>query len=137
MTSRTFALADVLTVATGFMVSPRGIEAVYDLCNYMTGDNLFTHQLPRAIRECAPEIYRQHPDLRAIAVPDFSAIREDHVEAWVREWVYRQVIKFGETREIDPLAAEGHTVINPLDELAMNRPNTTVIVVDTGEGGAR
>lgn len=134
MTTRSFHLGDVLSVATGILVSLRGIGAVYDVCNFMTGDKLFTHQLPRASQECAPEIYRQHPDLHAIARPNFSGVTD--AEAAVKEWLAEQAARFGEYRELAPLASGDHTVIDPLDELAMAYPNVKVIPFVVGGSDA-
>lgn len=135
MTARSFHLGDILSITTGALVSPRRMDAIYDLCNHMTGDNLFTHQLPRAASECEPEILRQHPDLRSVEHPDFSTVPREQVEQAVADWLAVQVAQFGECRNIRPLPAEAHTVIDPLDELAMNYPHVRVlpVVVDGGD----
>ncbi len=127
--TRSFALGDILTVATSVLVSPRHMDAVYDLCNFMTGDSLFTHQLPRACRECEPEIYRQHPDLRAIEKPDFTNCPAGQVETAVRAWLVEQEGQYGTAREIAPMPAEAHTRLDPFDELAMNYPHVKVLGV--------
>ena len=59
--SRQFELGDILSVTTGRLVSRRHVTALYDLMGFMTGENLMTHQLPRAMDACAPELIRQHP----------------------------------------------------------------------------
>jgi len=51
---RKFHISDILTVTTGKMVSVHNVEGLYDILNYMTEDNLYTHQLPRAMEECEP-----------------------------------------------------------------------------------
>lgn len=60
---RNFHIGDILSITTGRLVSPRRMDGVYDILNYMTGDDLFTHQLIRAAEECAPALREQHPDL--------------------------------------------------------------------------
>lgn len=47
MNTRNFHLGDILSVTTGCLLSPRRMEGVYDILNFMTADNLFTHQLGR------------------------------------------------------------------------------------------
>lgn len=48
MTTKTFHLGDILTITTGRLVSPRHMEGVYDILNWMTGEDLLvTHQIPR------------------------------------------------------------------------------------------
>ncbi len=119
-----FHLGDILSITTGRLVSNRHIDGVYDVLNHMTGDSLFTHQLPRAAEECAPHLLAQHPDLADVPVPDEFDSKE-HVEAWLAE----QARRFGEYRDVAPLASEDHTRIDPLAELQMMRPGMPVIGV--------
>lgn len=125
MTTKSFHLGDILSVTTGYLVSPRHIDGVYDVLNHMTGDNLFTHQLPRASDECSPHLLAQHPDLAEVPVPDEFDGKE-HVERWLAE----QVARFGEYRDVAPLAEADHTRIDPIAELQMMRPGMPVVVVD-------
>ncbi len=131
MTTRSFHIGDILTITTGLLVSPRHIAGVYDILNWMTGDNLFTHQLGRATDECKPHLLAQHPDLAAVEVPDFSRSGDrDTAEAAVKAWLTQQVAQFGETRPVAPLTSSDHTSIDPLTELAMNHPGKPVIAVN-------
>lgn len=59
--TREFPTLDVVTVATGVLVSDRHIASVYEVCNWMLDDNLMTHQLPNASRTLEPYILREHP----------------------------------------------------------------------------
>lgn len=128
--SREFDIGDVLSITTGFLVSRRHIDGVYDILNYMTGDNLFTHALPRASRECEPALLAQHPDLAGIVVPEMHTREE--CDAWLDGVV---VPVYGTTRMVAPLAAEEHTRIDPLTELRMLRPDLEPIVVVLPEKG--
>ena len=103
MTTRQFHLGDILSVTTGCLVSPRHMDGVYDILNWMTGDNLFTHQLPRANDECQGPLLAQHPDLAAIEVPDEwgDGSREGAKRA-VDDWLAEQVTIYGETRQVAP-----------------------------------
>ena len=58
-----FSLGDVLSITTGRLLSERRMDGIYDILNWMTGDNLFTHQLPRAAKECKPWLIEQYPQL--------------------------------------------------------------------------
>jgi hypothetical protein len=51
-----FPTEDILSVATGCLCGTIG--GVYEVCNFMTRDNLYTHQLPRASK-FLEEWYRQ------------------------------------------------------------------------------
>lgn len=59
--TKEFPTLDVVTVATGALVSDRHIAAVYEVCNWMLDDSLMTHQLPNASRTLEPYILREHP----------------------------------------------------------------------------
>ena len=123
-----FHLGDILSVTTDRLVSPDHIDGVCRILGHMTGEPLWTHQLPRAAEECKPALLAQHPDLAAVEVPDEFRDGE-HVDQWLGE----QVKRFGEFRDVQPLAPEDHTSINPIAELRMMRPDMPVIAI---EGGA-
>jgi hypothetical protein len=125
-TTKTFHIGDVLTAMTGRLVSPRHIEGVYDILNWMTGDSLFTHQLPRASREAEPVLRERFPDLAAIEIPEWG---EKGTKEVIYAWLDEQVAIHGETREVAPLDASDHPVIDPLTEFAMIRPGVPIIPV--------
>ena len=131
--TRTFHLGDVLSITTGRLVSPRHMEGIHDILDWMTGDSLFTHQLPRAMDECQGPLLAQHPDLAAIEVPDDFGGEEG-----VRSWLAEQVAVYGETREVAPLNAADHTRIDPITELRQMRPDAEIVtvVVPDRVGGA-
>jgi len=131
MSTRTFHLGDILTITTGALVSPRHMDGVYDILNWMTGDNLFTHQLPRAVDECQGPLLAQHPDLAGIALPDFGTGK-----AAVYAWLAEQVAVYGETREVTPLAPEDHTRMDPITELRKMAPHAEIITVEVPGDGA-
>ena len=120
-------MGDILSVTTGALCSPRHVEGVYDLLGYMTGESLFTHQLPRASRECEPVLLAQHPQLADVIVPDPwpEGDRKTVVYAWLDE----QVAKYGETLPVVPLDPQDHTSIDPISELRMMRPDMPIIAV--------
>ena len=127
--TKAFHLGDILSITTGRLVSPRHIDGVYDILNWMTGDNLMTHQLPRACRECEIPLLHQHPDLTAIEVPDFPGGDKESVKRFYGQWLAGQVAIYGETREVAPLGTDEHTRIDPLEELRIMRPDAGIIAV--------
>lgn len=131
--TRTFHIGDILSVIHDRLVSPTRMDGLYQLLDWMTGDNLYTHQMPRASGECVPALRAQHPDLAAVVIP-VGLEGEEPVMAWLAE----QVAIFGETRQVAPLPAADHTHINPIAELAMKRPDMRVIgiEVDREDGDA-
>lgn len=127
--TRAFHLGDILTITTGRLVSPDHVAGIYKILDWMTGDQLMTHQLPRGMDECSGPLLKQHPDLASVDVPeDLSG------EAAVRRWLAEQVAIYDEMRQVARLAPEQHTRIDPLAELAMMRPGMPVIVVKTDPG---
>jgi hypothetical protein len=131
-TTKTFHLGDVLSVTTGLMLSPTGMDGIYEILNWMTGENLMTHQLPRAGDECIGPLLAQHPDLAEVQVP--AGVLD--TEATYRAWMDEQVARFGETREVAPLGGEEHAYIDPVTELRMMmRPDLPVVVVDVSKEG--
>lgn len=118
---RAFTLGAILSVTTGTLLAP-SLGEVHELLDYMTGDTLWTHQLPRANAECRPELLRQHPQLADLTVPDLAS-PQDYLD-----WVATQATRFGESLEVFP-TPKNHTRIDPLSELAMLRPDLSVVVI--------
>ncbi len=115
--TRDFDLSDILSVTDGRLVSDRHIEGVYDILNYMTGDNLFTHQLPRASRACEPVLLVQHPQLAGCGEGvEFDAEDIEDRKAQIEAWVDDMKARYGETLPVTPLD-EWHRM-NPIQELA-------------------
>lgn len=120
---RYFDMADVLTITTGRLLSPRHMDGVYDILNHMTGDNLFTHQLPRACDYCKEPLLRQHPDLHGIKVPAISG-RED-----AELFIAQMKTLHGEVRWVVPVS--GWDQQNPIEELCDMVGPEKVYVVNT------
>jgi hypothetical protein len=111
MTSKQFHLGDVLSITDGRLMSPRHMDGIYDILNFMTGDSLFTHQLPRAMKECQPYLLKQHPQLAGIEIgpitPDtFKSVLES------------LCAEYGEYLMVDALPKHAHEFIDPESELA-------------------
>jgi hypothetical protein len=124
--ARDFHIGDILSITTEILVSPRNMDGVHALLDWMTGDNLFTHQLPRAARECQGPLRLQHPDLAKITVPDWSTLPEDQIPAAVVAWLAEQAAIYGETRPVHPLLIPRH--VDPITELeAMVGPDKVVV----------
>ena len=122
---REFHIGDILTITTGKLLSPRMMDGMYDILNYMTGDNLFTHQLPRAMRECQPWLIEQYPQFKDLVVPEFEnpEMYDDFVKRCAR--------KYGETFSVRPLIA--HEFIDPIEEAERLVGKDKVMVVSMEE----
>lgn len=126
MNKRRFHLCDVLSVTTGCMVSARGIEGIYDILNFMTGESLFTHQLPRAARVVRPALLERFPALARVEKPMFlfpddmsPADREKAVAIWVKDQA--EALGVGSDLELEPLTAGLYEPMHPLAELSVMR----------------
>lgn len=120
-----YGLDDILTITTSILLSSRHMDGVYDILGYMTGEELFTHQLPRAARECAPELLRQHPRLAAVKLDEDASLSKEDVEKFVAE----QVKLFGEKLPVRPLTTHAGPHANPIEELAdMVGPERIIVI---------
>jgi len=60
--TQAFPLAHVLSII-GSKPLTEDIDDIYKLLNFMTGEDLYTHQLIRARQEVVPHVLRQNPQL--------------------------------------------------------------------------
>jgi hypothetical protein len=103
-----FETGVVLSITTGKLLCEMG--RVYDILNYMTGDNLFTHQLPRVVQECKPILLQQHPELATI---DANEVNKDN---W-QECLASYVEQVGDLLEVLPIMDDNvHEAIDPIEE---------------------
>jgi len=139
METRTFELRAVLTVTTERLLTKRlgphdnGISALYDILNWMTSDNLFTHQLPRAGRECKPWLLRWFPGLEKAsdALPSLDKLietcgGEDGCTKWIEA-----LIAGGQpaTFDVPKIPRDDHERKNPFDELVEMRGTDEGIIL--------
>lgn len=131
MSAKTFHVLDVVTVGTGYLVSPTHIDAVYELCGHMLGDDhLFTHQLPAASKACEPALLEAFPWLADL---DTSVDLSD--EAIRTPWCARIVDDHGEWVEVEQIAEpQWHTGRALQDLVEMIGPERVIPVV-MGEDG--
>lgn len=114
--TREFHLGDLITVTDGHLCSPRRMDGVYAILNFLTGDNLMTHQLPMAMRTVSPYLYEEHPFLKDISCPD-------GLGNGVIDWLSEQVTIYGAMHQVtalDPLVWGPHNAIEDL-VVAMSR----------------
>jgi hypothetical protein len=113
--TRTFHIGDILSVTTGRLLSPDGIDGVIAILSFMTGENLSgqPHGLPHAADECAPFLREQFPDLAAVRIP--PGVLDDKTSGWA--WLTSQADLAGATREVVPLPPGRHTHISLLSAI--------------------
>lgn len=128
MTTRNFPLGTILSITDGRLISRDHIGGVYDILNHMTGDDLYTHALPRAMRECQPHLLAQHPQLDGVVPLNLESGGPDAIWAWLTE----AEATYGAELAVASLPDKEHTVIDPVAELKMMRPDMPIVVVDGG-----
>lgn len=119
--TRTFGLGEVLSVTTGRLLCELG--DLYGILNYLTGDNLFTHQLPRAMDEAAPRVLACFPHLVGVGVPELTGMEQ------VQSWLAAVEPTLGTEFPLEPLPERDHTHISPFAELRMMRPDLPIVAV--------
>ncbi len=123
-----FCLGEVLTITTGIMLSPSGMEGIYKILNFMTADELFTHQLPRAMRECRPYLLEQFPQLTNI---NADGITPENYTSRLNEWI----VKYGDKFLVRKIISDNHKRIDPREELKQMMPEKPVIIVKNSHYG--
>lgn len=143
-----FHFSDVLTITTGRLVSTRHVDGIYDVLNFMTGDELFTHQLPRAADECRPWLATQFPELmeESPAMKEMLDELDNRInplkgdkqatEVAVTEFLdqVKEKFKLPEMIPVYELGADMHLHIDPVEELKAMVGDENVIVVEASEG---
>lgn len=131
MNGKQFHLAAILSVSTGFLFPAPGtdapIDCVYDILNFMTGDDLYTHALVRAADECRPLLSEQLPFLREI---DLQPRRAEMKTNW-QGILDELVVRYGAYHTVYPLGADDHEIIDPIEELKRMRPDAEVHIITT------
>lgn len=79
-----FNIEVVLTITTGRLLC--NIGEVYKILDYMTGESLFTHQIPRASNICREYILRQYPNLPTEKEANEYPINEKNYNDFVKLW---------------------------------------------------
>lgn len=120
MKARIFHLGDVLSITTGRLMSPRHMSGVHDILSFMTGDEIFTHQAPRVMTECAPFLLQQHPSLVDVQIPEINGNFDQVLEDLCAE--------YGEEFAVTPLPPHAHEFIDPHSELAEKVPPHRIVI---------
>lgn len=119
---RSFSLGTVLSVTTGRLVAPGGIDDIYEILNFLTGETLVTHQIPRAIHTCQPYLQVKFPllakDHLESDLDDLNArlAIADSPETTVQEWVASLIERFGPSINLHPLPPNLWQRRDPVEE---------------------
>jgi hypothetical protein len=121
--TKNFATADVLSTITGRLMGEIG--GVYEVLNWMTGESVYTHQLPRIGREAAPVIVAMHPALQQ-AIDESKQVTPENWKEWRQTWEDR----YGPHIAVPTFPNGSHERIDPVSELFDMVGPEKVIVAD-------
>jgi len=131
MPKKSFPIAKILNFADGRLLT--SIDDVYEFANFITDDNLFTHQLPRAMRAIEPALKKQLPFL---ASPEFAKDQEmltrsldgaPNAKAVIDDWLKDMAGSYGAEHEVAPLSEWMQQ--DPISELIQMLESSEGIVV--------
>lgn len=126
MTEQAFPTRDVLSTVTGRLMGEIG--GVYEVLNWMTGESVYTHQIPRISREATPVVLNLHPELQE-AITEAEQVNPENVFAWRDTWEKR----YGLTITVPKMTIAEHERIDPVSELAEMVPPDKIIVVNVDD----
>lgn len=118
-----FATCDVLSTVTGRLIG--NIGGVYEVLNWMTGESVFTHQLPRIAGEARPVLVAAHPAMQQ-AIDEAERVTTENWKEWRQTWEDR----YGPTIAVPKFALDAHERIDPMSEAAEKfHPDNIITVV--------
>ena len=100
-----FHIGQLIAVVEGSLVCT--MDEVYDILNFMSGESLMTHALPRVAKECKPVLLEYFPWLAEIKFPGVPTPAPNYgfdAMAWITEvWLKPLAEKYGEYHDVFPL----------------------------------
>ncbi len=141
--TKEFHLGDVLSVIMGRFVSPRSVDGVNDILNFMTGEKLFRHQISRACKECKPYLLEQFPEfdtpkmqfavgelIEMLNTPSGKTHPDKLVIGWLSSLVSGKYgVKCEEMLKVKPVPWGAYQIKNPVTEMVDMVGAEKVIVV--------
>ena len=85
--SKIFFIEEVLSVVGDVRLVDE-FSKIFDVVEHIIGKRPLTHELPKALDICIPELLRQYPDFKNI---DFNVTEENYTK-----WLQDKIIKFGD-----------------------------------------
>lgn len=94
----------VLSLTTGILLKQGGFGDMQDLCEYIAGHPIWTHELAdkALVQRLVDAVHKQHPQLKD--VEEWKP--EGDLHTYLHAYVSRQVEKFGASLSIEPASFE-------------------------------
>jgi hypothetical protein len=122
--TKAFPTGAVISVVTGVLVSENHMDGLYQVLSWMTGESVYTHQLPRISREAGPVILAIHPHLQ----PVVEEAKQVTAVNW-REWLSTWKDRYGDEIAVPLMNINEHERIDPLSELSQAVNPERIIVI--------
>lgn len=97
------------------------MDDIQEILNYLTGDDLYTYQLPRVLEYAQSYVLSLYPELKGVGVDVEIHIAED-----AKAFVDEQKKMFGEKFALKPMSkTDGYSYVDPVEEIVeMNSGKT-------------
>jgi hypothetical protein len=116
-----FHIGDIASITTGKLLSPKLIEGVYGILGFLTGEELYTHELPSASKFAKPFLLAKYPEL--------SKINKDEINTGnYKEKLNSLVAEYGEYLEIESISKEWENRDKLEDDVILDMENQKLII---------
>lgn len=106
MQTKEFPSDAVFSTITGRLMGEIG--GVYEVLNWMTGESVYTHQLPRISREAQAVMVAKQPSLQQ-AIDEAKQVTPENFREWLDRWIDR----YGPVIAVPKMAIDDHERIDP------------------------
>lgn len=114
MPTEEFRLGDILSVITGYLISPYGLRGLYYILNFLTSNELSKDKnWEKANQKCRPHLLKQFPQFNSpemkLEISNLDAVLKNtpsDIEARgkiIAGWLHDQVSKHGEKLRVKPI----------------------------------
>lgn len=128
-TTRLLHFTGVLSVYTGRRLTPDSMGPIYEVLSFMTGDEIYTHQIPRVMSECQPVLNALHPHLASCQAEAEAITSFEDLAQWLPIWEDR----YGTHILVPRLNHAQHESIDPLTELAEKFRPEQIVTIDPSQ----
>jgi hypothetical protein len=120
--SKKFHITQLLSVYTGILFQTPGteypIEGVYEILDYMTGEELQTVALPRASKKAKPYLERQFPWLASLNYKsEYTNEELDIIIKAQKTFTNNQINQHGEWFDVISMFEGDHEVLDPYEDI--------------------
>lgn len=131
-----FNYKTVLTVTTGRLLC--NMKELYEVLNYLTGTDVYTHQLPRVTKECKKHLLEYYPELdicttelnRLKSLLDDDSFDNDYRWEIVNKWCKEILDKYLKDENYYLIPIPNPNNMDPIEEAIQMKGKENVFVCD-------